>query len=133
MNRKRRRGYTIEENRAKRLKKDVISFDFIIENLKNSHGRARSVRENALIVQAIAYFQNKSFTLDQSCKECSIMFKGCPKVYKNLWNYYIATGDLNISDTHEQRGIKPRKVFEIHDLDDDERDPILHFAFDYTV
>jgi hypothetical protein len=129
---KKRKQYVISENRNKRYKK-TINFDEIIEKLKNQKGRIRSSEENKLIIQSLCYFQKNNMSLDEACKECEIMFKGSHNTYRSLWNYYMETGDLNISETHELRGIKPHKINDILDMNEEEIDKLLLFAFEYTV
>jgi hypothetical protein len=66
---KRRWGYNITENRRKR-RNIVYDFDKIKEDLVNKGGSVRSIEENSLILQALAYFQKQSHSLDQACKLC---------------------------------------------------------------
>ena len=99
----------------------------------NNTGRVRSIEENGLLIQALAYWQKQLFSLDQACKKCVEMFGGSHNVYKKLWNHYIENNNLNIASTHERRGMQPQKVIEINDIDNDIIDAIICFAFDYTV
>jgi len=77
-------------NRKKMHKKNEINFDDVIENLKNINGRVRTIEENVLIVQALAYFQKNNMSFDQACKECCLEDR-------SLWKYFEETGELNIS------------------------------------
>ena len=86
MEHKKRKRDTINENRKKRHKKE-LNFDEI--KLINKQGMTRTCNENALIIQAIVYFQKQAESLDQSTKKCVEMFEGRNKEYHELWNYYI--------------------------------------------
>ena len=132
-NKKRLWGSSIEKNRKRRRRNEFIHFDKIKDDLANKTGRVRSNDENALIIQSLAYFQKQSFSLDQSCKKCVEAFGGCHTVYQNLWNYYIKYNDLNIASTHEKKGAQFPKLVEIDELNEDEMNAIINFAFDYTV
>jgi len=132
MNNKKRKGDTINLNRLKRHKKD-INFDDVIDKFKNKNGRVRTVDENALIIQALAYFQKNNMSLDQACKECEIMFKGSTHTYRSLWKYFEETGDVNIYETYEQRGVQPHKILEIYDMTNEEIDCFFEFAFEFTI
>ena len=61
------------------------------------------------------------------------MFGGSHNTYRSLWNYYIDTRDLNISDSHLTRGIQPIKIHEIVDMKKEVVDAFLNFCFEYTV
>ena len=132
MSNKKRRGNSLEQNRLKRLKKNEVCFDDIIENLKNPHGSERSAEENKLLIQSMAYFQKNGMSLNEAANECQKMFKGCNNTYLALWNYFVETGEVDISQTHSKRGSEHYKMLEIWDMDD-KIDSFLQFAFDYTV
>jgi len=129
---KRQWGNTIDDNRNKRRKIE-LNFDNIIKENVNPQGRSRSIEENKLLIQAIAYFQKNGMSLDQSLKECKKMFGGKYDTYKTLWSYYIETGDFNVSETHLKRGLETYKYCEISDLNENIIDGFIEFAFQYTV
>ena len=128
---KRKWGSSINSNRE--AKKVKIDFEEIINLNKNPKGRSRTIEENKLFIQSMAYFQKNKMSLDAAAKECVAMFGGSYDTYKSLWNYYINTGDLNISDTHLTRGPSACKHLGICDIDDEYINSIIEFAFEYTV
>jgi hypothetical protein len=126
-------GNTMYSNRKPKRARVDLNFDEIIQKNVNPNGRVRSIEENKLLIQAIAYFQKNGMSLDESLKECKIMFGGSYDTYKNLWSHYIETNNLNISETHFKRESGLYKYYDICDLDDDIVDGFLEFAFQYTV
>src|SRR5690349_566720 len=102
MEQKKRKYCTINKNRKKRHKKE-LNFDEIKKKLINKQGSTRTCNENALIIQAIAYFQKQKKSLDRSAKKCVKIFVGCHKEYYELWNYYINNDDLDTSLMNEKR------------------------------
>jgi hypothetical protein len=127
------RGATIYDNRQPKRKKIEINFDDIIKQNVNPKGRTRSIEENKLLIQSMAYFQKNGMTLDQSLKQCIEMFGGCYYTYKTLWEYFMKTGNLDVSETHLQRGVEMHKYYEISDLDSDCVNGLIEFAFHYTI
>ena len=91
------RSISSKTNFSKRHKKNDHNYREIRDSLVNSTGKVRSNEENALIIQTLAYFQNKEHNLDEACKEAMTMFGGNYYSYYNLYNYYIVTILLNIS------------------------------------
>jgi hypothetical protein len=130
---KKQKFETVNENRKKRHKNAPMDFNNVIDSLKNTNGRVRSIEENALIIQALAYFQNNEMSLDQACKECEKMFKGSHNTYRALWKYFEETGSLNISETHEKKGLIPHKFLEIYDMTNEEIESFIEFAYEFTI
>ena len=131
-NQKKRAASSLQENRAKRWKQNP-NLQNIIDSFANTNGRVRNEEENKLIIQSLAYFQLKGLSLDQSCKEAELMFKGSHNTYRSLWTYYIETGSVNISETHLERGVVPHKILDINDINESEIDEFLKFTYDYTI
>jgi hypothetical protein len=101
--------------------------------LVNIQGRSRSVEENKLIIQFIAYELRQDNQISEVLKKCVDAFGGRYLTYKTIWDNYINNGSL-LPDC-DKRGFESSKlIFEdVFDLDDNVLQKFFEFTWNYNI
>jgi hypothetical protein len=125
----------LKQNVAKKnrigLTKDELSQ--IRDDLSNIQGRVRTIEENKLLVQFIAYELNCNSSENETFWKCVEIFGGAYLTYQNIWRNYVENKSL-LSE-YQARGPIATKWLcsDLMELSEDTINKFIEFTWDYNI
>jgi hypothetical protein len=125
----------LQENVAKKQSVGLTKSELlqIRDDLVNIKGRSRTVEENKLLIQYIAYELLSGSSENEAYRKCEDIFGGSYATYQNTWKNYIENKSL-LPDYFARGPTQTKTLYcDVEALSNDVIDKFIQFTWNYNV